>query len=192
LILGNWVANNGVKPYSSCVIRTHIIPCKLPRAQADALNRESGRVYTGVLVAHWRIVRRKGLWLSQKAGTRWSDTRTTAVMHAHTIDAAQQGFYKACVTTRALRKAGFVDAQFPPLAQDVPYDDLEEYGHHAAGRHAGALERREEPEDPDPDPASAAERLAVPRSPARVRQEGSVLHLASGDRERSATQADPW
>ena len=39
--------------------------------------------------------------------------RGTARMHAHTIDAAQQGFYKACVTTRALRKAGFTEAKFP-------------------------------------------------------------------------------
>ena len=34
-------------------------------------------------------------------------------MHAHTIDAAQEGFYKACETTRGLRKAGFTEAKFP-------------------------------------------------------------------------------
>lgn len=34
-------------------------------------------------------------------------------MHAHSIDAAQEGFYKACVTTRALRKAGITEAKFP-------------------------------------------------------------------------------
>ncbi len=34
-------------------------------------------------------------------------------MHAHSIDAAQQGFFKACKTTRALRKAGFPEAKFP-------------------------------------------------------------------------------
>src|SRR6185312_13459665 len=62
---------------------------------------------------HWRTLRRKDLWLSQKSGTRWGDARTDAAMHAHSIDAAQQGFYKACVTTRALRKAGFVEAKFP-------------------------------------------------------------------------------
>jgi putative transposase len=95
------------------MIRTHVIPCDLPRNRAAALNLESGRVYTGVLVAHWRTVRRKGFWLSEKSATRWSDTRTRATLHAHTIDAAQQGFYKACVTTRALRKAGFADAKFP-------------------------------------------------------------------------------
>jgi len=44
------------------MIRTHVISCKLPRTRADALNLESGRVYTGVLVAHWRTVRKKNLW----------------------------------------------------------------------------------------------------------------------------------
>ena len=34
-------------------------------------------------------------------------------LHAHSIDAAQQGFYNACRTTRALRKAGMPDAKFP-------------------------------------------------------------------------------
>jgi putative transposase len=55
----------------------------------------------------------QGLWLSQGSGTRWSDRRTDAALHAHTIDAAQQGFYKACATTRALRKAGFPEIRFP-------------------------------------------------------------------------------
>ena len=95
------------------MIRTHIIPCDIPRVQADALNLASGSVYTGVLVAHWRVLRRKKRWLSEKSGTRWSDTRTTAKMHAHSIDAAQQGFYKACDTTRGLRRAGFTEAKFP-------------------------------------------------------------------------------
>jgi putative transposase len=99
------------------LIRTQIIPCHLPRDRADALNRASGQVYTGVLVAHWRAVRKQDIWLSEKAGTKWSDYRVQwapdAPMHAHTIDAAQQGFYKACATTKALRKAGFADAKFP-------------------------------------------------------------------------------
>jgi putative transposase len=34
-------------------------------------------------------------------------------MHAHSIDAAQEGFYKACTTTRAVRKAGSTEAKFP-------------------------------------------------------------------------------
>jgi putative transposase len=94
------------------MIRTHTIPCHLPRAIAEALNLATGAIYTGILVAHWRTVRKKGIWLSEAAGTRWSDSRTYAPLHAHSIDAAQQGFYKACAVVRALRKAG-VQAQFP-------------------------------------------------------------------------------
>jgi putative transposase len=95
------------------LIRTHILPCTIPRGRADELNRSSGIIYTGILVAHWRIVRKKGIWLSETSGMRWSDSRTDAGMHAHSIDAAQQGFYKACVTTRALREAGISEARFP-------------------------------------------------------------------------------
>jgi putative transposase len=34
-------------------------------------------------------------------------------MHAHSIDAAQEGFHKACAVARALRKAGITQARFP-------------------------------------------------------------------------------
>ncbi len=86
------------------MIRTHIIPCKLKREDADALNLESGRIYTGVLVAHWRVVRKKQIWLAEKSGTRISDSLVEAPLHAHTIDAAQQGFYKACATAKTLKR----------------------------------------------------------------------------------------
>jgi putative transposase len=96
------------------MIRTHILPCNLPRAVADALNLASGAIYTSVLVRHWRVVRHKGHWLSEHAGTRWSDScLRVKPLHAHSIDAAQQGFYNACRTTRALRKAGMPEAKFP-------------------------------------------------------------------------------
>jgi putative transposase len=96
------------------MIRTHILPCALPRPLADALNLASGAIYTSVLVSHWRVVRHQGHWLSEKAGTRWSDSRLPVKpLHAHSIDAAQQGFYDACRTTRALRKAGMPEAKFP-------------------------------------------------------------------------------
>lgn len=96
------------------MIRTHILPCALPRTVADALNLASGAIYTQVLVTHWRVVRHQGHWLSEKSGTRWSDSRLAVKpLHAHTIDAAQQGFYNACRTTRALRKAGYPAAKFP-------------------------------------------------------------------------------
>ena len=57
------------------MIRTYILPCTLPRPVADALNLASGAIYTQVLVSHWRVVRHKGHWLSEQAGTRWSDSR---------------------------------------------------------------------------------------------------------------------
>jgi hypothetical protein len=34
------------------MMRVRIFPCSLAKAEADALNRESGRVYTTVLVWH--------------------------------------------------------------------------------------------------------------------------------------------
>src|SRR5262245_33509753 len=95
------------------MIRTRIIPCRLPRGAADALNATSGATYTGVMVWHWPAYRRKGHWLSERAAYRFGDSRTAAALHAHSVDAAQQGFYKACAVTRALRKAGFPDARFP-------------------------------------------------------------------------------
>jgi putative transposase len=80
---------------------------------ADALNRASAEVYTGILVAHWRTYRRKDHWLSEAAACRWGDYRIRARLHAHSIDAAQQGFYRACAVTRASRKAGSPDIRFP-------------------------------------------------------------------------------
>jgi putative transposase len=98
------------------VIRTHILPCRLPKAVADALNLESGRIYTQTLVAHYRVYRKTGHWLSAKAGEKLNDfytQGTVPTMHAYSKDAAQQGFYKACVTAQALRKAGCLDARYP-------------------------------------------------------------------------------
>ncbi len=101
------------------MIRTHILPCGLPRPRADDLNRSSGTIYTAHLVQHWRVWRQGGRhWLSETAGTFLSDLRlrerpVPKGIHSHSIDAAQQGFYKACVTTRAVRKAGFAEARFP-------------------------------------------------------------------------------
>lgn len=98
------------------MIRTHILPCRLPHATCDALNLSSGRIYSGIVSRHWRLLRQKDLWLSEKALTKLSDLRWASrdvSMHAHSIDAAQQGFFNACRTTRALRKAGFSEVRFP-------------------------------------------------------------------------------
>ena len=95
------------------MIRTRIIPCRLSRATCDALNAASGSIYTGVMVWHWRTYRRQGHWLSERAASRWADRRGTAALHAHSVDAAQQGFYRACAVARASRKAGLPDVRFP-------------------------------------------------------------------------------
>jgi putative transposase len=94
------------------MIRTHRIPCTLPRAEADALNRESGRIYTETLVWHWRIKNRKGIWLRPGAAEKLGDSFSETTLHAHSRDAAQQGFYNACQTARACRKIGW-DTCYP-------------------------------------------------------------------------------
>ena len=97
------------------MIRTYILSCHLDRQTADSLNLASGRIYSGIVSRHWRLLKQKGLWLKEPTLTRLSDIRPSVQntpMHAHSIDAAQQGFFKACKTTRALRKAG-LDANFP-------------------------------------------------------------------------------
>lgn len=97
------------------MIRTVIVPCKLNRETCDSLNLASGRIYSGIVSRHWRLMKQKSLWLSEKSLTKLSDMRLAnrdLSMHAHSIDAAQQGFFKACVVTRALRKAS-IEANFP-------------------------------------------------------------------------------
>jgi hypothetical protein len=48
-------------------------------------------------VQHYRRYRKQGVWLSQKSGERLEDaTGGSSTLHAHSRDAAQQGFYKAC------------------------------------------------------------------------------------------------
>src|SRR5687767_658740 len=96
---------NGLK--IRAMIHTVYFACQLPRSVADALNAESGRRYTQVLVEQYRICRMQGVWLSPKAQERYNDylnAERPRLLHAHSIDAAQQGFAKACTTTRAARR----------------------------------------------------------------------------------------
>lgn len=88
------------------MIRTYIFPCAVPRAEADALNRESGRVYSQTLIWQYRIYRRKGIWLSPRASERLGDSLASTTLHAHSRDAAQQAFHKACKTAKANRIIG--------------------------------------------------------------------------------------
>jgi len=50
-------------------------------------------------------MRKKGHWLRAGTAEKLNDYyNPTKRLHAHTIDAAQQGFYKACVTTKAIKR----------------------------------------------------------------------------------------
>lgn len=91
------------------MIRTIFLTAHIPRVEADSLNLESGRIYTQVMVEQYRIYRKKGVWLSPKAQERYNDylnQDATPLLHAHSIDAAQQGFPKACKTARANKNEG--------------------------------------------------------------------------------------
>lgn len=95
------------------MITTQVFACSLPKATADALNRESGRIYTTTLVEHYRVYRHTGHWLSPKADEKLNDFLCGPTwLHAHSRDAAQQAFGKACKTARACQLAG-LNTHFP-------------------------------------------------------------------------------
>ncbi len=95
------------------MLRTVQFACTLPKSEADALNAESGRIYTDMLVRHYRLYRKQDVWLAPKNGERLEDVLGgPTTLHAHSRDAAQQGFYKACKTAKACRQAG-LDTKYP-------------------------------------------------------------------------------
>ena len=72
------------------MLRTVMFACTLPKADADALNRESGRIYTDMLVRHYRLYRKQGVWLAPRTGERLEDALGGATtLHAHSRDAAR-------------------------------------------------------------------------------------------------------
>src|SRR5258708_11562287 len=97
----------------SPMLRTVQFACSLSKAEADALNAESGRIYTAMLVRHYRLYRKQGVWLDPKSGERLEDALGgPTTLHAHSRDAAQQGFYRACKTARACRAVG-LEVKYP-------------------------------------------------------------------------------
>jgi putative transposase len=95
------------------MLRTVQFACSLPKDEADALNRESGRIYSDMLTRHYRLYRKQGVWLAPKSGERLEDALGgPTTLHTHSRDAAQQGFYKACKTARASKQAG-LDTRYP-------------------------------------------------------------------------------
>jgi putative transposase len=95
------------------MLRTVQFACTLSKSEADVLNAESARIYTDMLVQHYRVYRKQGVWLAPQAGERLEDALGgPTTLHAHSRDAAQQGFYKACKTARACQQAG-LDTKYP-------------------------------------------------------------------------------
>lgn len=100
------------------MIRTHIIPCKLPKSICNAMNRESGCIYTDTMLMHWDVLNRTKIWLNQYDATKINDKlrknikKYYASLHSHSIDAAQAGFYKALITSKAARNIGY-DIKYP-------------------------------------------------------------------------------
>jgi putative transposase len=95
------------------MLRTVQFACSLPKQEADALNAESGRVYTNMLISHYRLYRKQGVWLAPKNGERLEDALGGPTsLHAHSRDAAQQGFYNACKTAKACKQVG-LETKYP-------------------------------------------------------------------------------
>jgi putative transposase len=93
------------------MIRAISFACNLPSKTADALNHESGRIYTEVMVEHYRIYRNHDLWLNNPKMQKYHDRISqSSFLHAHSVDAAQEAFYKACKTAKANRADG---AKYP-------------------------------------------------------------------------------
>ena len=89
------------------MLTTQVFACSIPKDTADALNRESGRIYSATMVEHYRVYRHTGNWLSPRADEKLNDFLTgETLLHAHSRDAAQQGFAKACQTARSCKKIG--------------------------------------------------------------------------------------
>lgn len=89
------------------MIRTLILPCMLSSKAADSLNRESGRIYTEVMIEHYRVYRNHDVWLNNPRMQKYHDRISQeSFLHAHSIDAAQEAFYKACKTAKANRDEG--------------------------------------------------------------------------------------
>lgn len=95
------------------MIRTVMVACSLSKANADTLNAESGRIYTDMLVSHYRLYRKQGIWLKGENGERWEDMHGGPTsLQAHSRDAAQQGFYTACKTAKACKALG-LETKYP-------------------------------------------------------------------------------
>ena len=67
----------------------------------DALARATGELYSRTVIAFWRIVRRKGVWLKASSSMRWHQSDA---LHAHSADAVVQAFYASLQSWRTRHK----------------------------------------------------------------------------------------
>jgi hypothetical protein len=111
------------------MIPVQIIPCTLPDEPIRALNRESGRIYTAMLVNHYRLFQQAGhVWMNPLKHDRVLKAFCgPSFLHAHSYQAAQQAFYKACKTAKALKQSN-------PLAR-YPYK--RKWYHTTTWKHTG-------------------------------------------------------
>ena len=95
------------------MLHTVQFACTLPKSEADALNAESGRIYSNMLTRHYRLYRKQRIWLAPRSGERLEDaTGGPTTLHAHSRDAAKPRFYKACKTAKVCRALG-LEANYP-------------------------------------------------------------------------------
>lgn len=94
--------------------RTQLVRLKLSRAkevQAETLRQEAGRAWSEMVTFHWRVYRKKGVWLSKYALQRWAKGRFA--LHSQTVQALTDKLHANIKTARQLRGAGHANARFP-------------------------------------------------------------------------------
>lgn len=78
--------------------------------QLDKLAQAAGELYSRTLVSYWRVVRKKGIFLSQYTMERW---HTSPNLHAHSSDAVTGNFYANIKSVQKRKKAGDYTAKYP-------------------------------------------------------------------------------
>ena len=71
--------------------------------QLDMLARASGDLYSQIVTSHWRLIRKKGVWLSKTAMQRWR-CQGHDVLHSQTAQAVADCFFDALGSWRKRRK----------------------------------------------------------------------------------------
>jgi len=82
----------------------------------QSLSRESGILYSQTLTYFWRLVRRKGIWLSEGSMQKIFMSKN---LHAHSSDACVDAFYNALKSWREHKKSD--PSANPPSAQKYFY-----------------------------------------------------------------------